>query len=596
MTCRERALSEDYVDILTDFEITPELLAGQETDMCTIPAGQDFYVSYIHKSVLPEWGAGTVYFTAQCFGLMSEETESFERKGVHAAQNVLREEFDLFALNNTGIRQTQLPPLSLTGQGVVMGFLDTGIRYEEEVFRYSDGSSRILAVWDQTIQDGEPPEGQIFGTEYTKEELDAALLSDNPRAVVPTTDTVGHGTALASVAAGSAVLGGGATEDITRIAGRDSFLGAAPDCMIVAVRLREAKQYLRQQQFIPKTAHAYSESDILLALKYLNGFAVSLRRPLVVCFGLGTSRGAHTGDTILSRYMQNMLETRSRAIVVCGGNEGGSAHHFEGQTCIRRGEAYEDVEIRVAERVEGFIAEVWGRIPQLYTVSVISPSGESFPDGSGILGQDMNHTFLYEKTRININYNVVEEGSGDERIVVRFEKPTAGIWTIRVFGVGECTGEAYNVWLPIREFLTADTYFLRPTPYVTMTVPAYASEIISVTTYNDENNSFWAESGRGFGRDGGIRPDMAAPGVDIPTITGRMTGSSMAAALTAGAAAQFMQWAVVEHNDEYVFGRDVCNYLIRGAIREEDITYPSREWGFGRLNIAHTFEVMRRLR
>ena len=94
----------------------------------------------------------------------------------------------------------------------------------------------------------------------------------------------------------------------------------------------------------------------------------------------------------------------------------------------------------------------------------------------------------------------------------------------------------------------------------------------AVTTYNDENNSFWAESGRGFGRDGGIRPDMAAPGVDIPTITGRMTGSSMAAALTAGAAAQFMQWAVVEHNDEYVFGRDVCNYLIRGAIREEDIT------------------------
>lgn len=598
MTCRERALSEDYFEIITDFQVTQELLAGAVIDMCTVPVGQGMYVSYVNREVPPGRNGNPLYFTPQCYGLMAEETEAAEA-GRETA-------FDMFALTNTGIRQTQLPPLSLTGRGVVLGFLDTGIRYENSAFRYSDGSTRIMAVWDQTIQTGKPPEGQIFGTEYKREDIDAALASDNPRALVPTTDEVGHGTAVISVAAGRAVLPEERDRQVGRgdvqpggAAGSGPLLwggGAAPDAEIVVVKLREAKQYLRQQQLIPEDAHAYAESDILLALKYLNGFAVSLRRPLVVCFGMGTNMGSHKGNSILARYMQNMVEARSRAIVVCGGNEGNGAHHFEGHTCIEQGDAYEDAEVRVSEGVQGFTAEIWGSVPQIYTVSVISPSGEMFPSGTATIGQNLHHDFLYEKTGLNIVYNVQEEGSGDERILLRFEEPAAGIWTIRVYGVGECTQSRFHIWLPIRNFLTADTYFLSPTPYVTLTVPAYAEEVISVTTYNDENNSFWIESGRGFGRGGEIKPDLAAPGVDIPTVTGRMSGSSMAAALTAGAAAQFMQWAVVERNDEYVFGRDVRNYLIRGATREETLTYPNREWGFGRLNIAGTFEAIRRLR
>lgn len=611
MTCRERALSEDYFEIITDFQVTQELLDGAVIDMCTIPAGQGVYVSYVNREVPPGRNGNPLYFTPQCYGLMAEPSvENDTETGMRMQQGGSAEPavFDTFALTNTGIRQTQLPPLSLTGRGVVLGFLDTGIRYENSAFRYSDGSSRIMAIWDQTIQTGKPPQGQIFGTEYKREEIDAALINDNPRALVPTTDEVGHGTAIASVAAGSAAGAGGAGQSggtgqpgsagqtAAGVTAAGWGIGAAPDADIVVVKLREAKQYLRKQQLIPEDAHAYAESDILLALKYLNGFAISLRRPLVVCFGLGTNMRSHTGNSILSRYMQNMLEKRSRAIVVCGGNEGNSAHHFEGHTCIRQGDAYEDAEVRVTEGVKGFMAEIWGIVPQLYTVSVISPSGEMFPTGSGLIGQNLHHNFLYEKTKLDIIYNVQEEGSGDERILLRFEEPTAGIWTIRVYGVGECTKNLFHIWLPIRNFLTADTYFLRPTPYVTLTVPAYAEEVISVTTYNDENNSFWIESGRGFGRGGEIKPDLAAPGVDIPTAVGRMSGSSMAAALTAGAAAQFLQWAVVERNDEYVFGREVRNYLIRGATREDNLTYPNREWGFGRLNIAGTFEALRRLR
>lgn len=567
MTCREMALSEDYVDILLDYQITREIFGEMEVELCSVPAGQGMYVVYVNRNV-PVGGSSSLYVIPQCFGLMAE--------GSGGGRS-----FDTFALTDTGIRQTQLPPLSLTGRGVVMGFLDTGIRYEEEVFRYSDGTTRILSIWDQTIQEGEPPEGQIFGTEYKREEINAALASENPRQLVPTTDTIGHGTALASVAAGSNLLRNrqaGSIADGTAGGGME-FLGAAPDAEIVVVKLREAKEYLRDFRLIPKGAHAYSESDILLALKYLDSFAINLRRPLVVCFGIGTSQGSHTGKSILSRYMQNMLESRSRSIVVCGGNEGNSAGHFEGNTCVRRGEPYEDVEIRVAENTAGFVAEIWGRIPQSYTVSIISPGGEAFPSGMGTLGQNFRHRFLYEKSTVNVIYNLVEEGSGEERILIRFEQPAAGIWTIRVFGVGECTNDNFHIWLPIRNFRTEGTYFLKPTPYTTLTVPSYAEEIITVSTYNDENHSFWPESGRGFGKNGEISPSISAPGVDIPTINGRMSGSSMAAALTAGAAAQFLQWAVVERNEEFVFGRDVRNYLIRGAVREENLSYPNREWG-----------------
>ena len=146
------------------------------------------------------------------------------------------------------------------------------------------------------------------------------------------------------------------------------------------------------------------------------------------------------------------------------------------------------------------------------------------------------------------------------------------------------------MWLPNTEFLSGDVSFLNPTPYTTLTEPAMANDILSVSAYNAENDSFYIASGRGFGRDGSIRPDLAAPGVNVSTIFGRDTGSSLAAAFAAGAVAQFMQWAVVENNDEFAGGREIKSYLIRGAEREAGMTYPNREWGYGRLNLENTFE------
>ena len=186
----------------------------------------------------------------------------------------------------------------------------------------------------------------------------------------------------------------------------------------------------------------------------------------------------------------------------------------------------------------------------------------------------------------------MEQGSGEELIFFRFLAPTPGIWTIQVT-ISESNGESsFHIWLPITQFLQSDTYFLRPSPYITLTEPANIREVISVTTYNDTNGSFWADSGRGFTRLGRIKPDLCSPGVNISTVFGKETGSSLAAALTAGAAALFMEWAVVEGNRPQVESRELKNYLIRGADRSPEIDYPSREWGYGKLDIAGTFDVL----
>ena len=249
----------------------------------------------------------------------------------------------------------------------MIGFLDTGIRYEEEVFRNEDGSTRILGIWDQTIQEGEPPEGILYGTEYKKEAIDRALKSENPRQIVPSYDENGHGTAIASIAAGSR-LGDGL-----------KFTGAAPQADIVVVKLREAKPHLKDFFLVPQETAAYAESDILVALKYLESYAVSVVRPLVICFSLGTNLGDHEGHSIMADYLNQIATRRSRVVVVCGGNEGNSGHHYYGTSVEGLTETVDNVEIRVDGNTEGFVAELWGSVPAKHAISIRSPGGETTP-------------------------------------------------------------------------------------------------------------------------------------------------------------------------------------------------------------------------
>lgn len=574
MDCKEKILSEDYYDLLADYDVMLRYGEQEGADFCYKKISDNLYIVYESKKDIPGYDISLVRYESipKCFGLMSDVTQAENEAG--------RTGFNYEPLIRSGILETNQPPLSLTGQGVILAFVDTGIRYDLDVFRHEDGSSRILAIWDQTIQTGTPPKGFDYGTEYTKEQLDEALESERPYEIVPTRDELGHGTKMASVAAGS------------KLAGESSFQGAAYDASLVVVKLKPAKQSLRDYFLIPPEAICYSETDILLALEYVRQFYQPFRRPVVICLGVGTSLGDHAGSSYFSTYLNHLARNRNIGVVVCGGNEGNSGGHYEGEIMGIGENNYQDVEIKVGENEFGFTVSLWGEIPNVFTVEIRSPDGEVIPRINYRIGQISTYRFVYSPTIVNVEYVFIEQASGQQLIFFKFDKPLSGIWTIRVYATTQLYHARYHMWLPINGFLRSDTYFIYSSPYTTLTEPAYADDVLSISTYDSRNNSFYLRSGRGFGRTGEVSPDLASPGVDISTILGDDSGSSLAAALAAGAVANFLQWAVIEGHDTTVNSITVRNYFVRGADRERGIEYPSREWGFGKLNLAGVFQAL----
>ena len=566
MDCKEMALSSKYYDVITDYPINT--LENPDFDICFYQI-DNFYLVYVNEDDIRNTNE---YF--------------YDYKSIPKIYGLMQEQgavgYDPNSLIVSGITQVQREPLKLTGQGVILCVIDTGIDYTNPVFRDSEGNSRVLAIWDQTIQTGPAPEGFYFGTEYTRDDINRALQAEDPYTIVPSRDEIGHGSIMAGVAAGS------------QLSGPANYLGAAPNADIVVVKLKECKQYLRDFYLIPRGVPAYEEGDIMLAVQYADSFADQFRRPVVICLGLGTNYGDHTGRAPLPRYLNTIASKRSRAVVVCGGNEGNAAHHYQGiiGAQSRTGLNSIPVEVRVGERSEGFLLELWGNVPDVFTVSIRSPGGETIPSLRLGIQDSITYGFVYERTRITIAGMLVEPISGEELILMRVVAPTPGIWTFQVEANAEIYNGTFHMWLPITQFLNVPVYFLESTPYITLTEPSMAENVISVSAYDASNNSFYIESGRGFTRTGMIKPDFAAPGVNVSTIRGRQSGTSLAAAITAGAVAQFMQWAVVQGNNRVVASREIKNYFVRGASRNYDIIYPNREWGYGRLNMVGTFDAL----
>ena len=535
MTCRERILSNEYADLVVNFVLPDEYEYVRPVDYCKHVINEDLQLYYIKRSDLPDlrFSLASYSFIPKCYGLVQVEQQD---RGVN---------LNTLSLADVGILSVQRPPLNLTGKNVTIGFIDTGIRYQDEVFRDAAGNSRILAIWDQTIQTGNLPEGFEYGSEYTQEDINAALQSDDPFSIVPSTDANGHGSELAAVAAGSPIANG-------------SFIGAAPDTRIVMVKLKEVKPYLREYYKIPEGVPCYSETDVLQALQYLQKFARVLYTPLVICFGLGTSMGDHAGSGTLATYLNTLSHKKSQVIVTPAGNEGNTSHHFHAEMSMR--EAYKDVQLRVGENERGFVMELWGEAPYYYNVTVRTPGGEGIRWSNPRSPEPQEFKKKKKKTRIII-------------------EPTAGVWNIRVNAAGDVAGGCFGIWLPLSQFLSSDTYFLESSPQTTITEPAYAEGTITVSNYQSSNVSIAPSSGRGFGKNGMIVPDIAAPGVNVSTPFGPGNGTSISAAITAGGCAQLLEWAVVNQNDLFVNSIAIKNYLIRGADREDYLEYPNREWG-----------------
>lgn len=554
MDCEEAVYSNDYYDFISEYILetrrTPEPVCVQRLDIT-------YDIIYLPREDNPPLNIKNYSYNAipGCYAPMDES--ALEASGILRLQNQ--------------------PTLALRGQGVLIGFLDSGIDYENPVFRNSDGSTRIIAMWDQTDRSGTPPEGFIYGSEYRDEQINRALNSMNPHEVVPMTDEEEHGTYMASVAAGSEIP-------------EKNFVGAAPYSRIAMVKLKPAKQYLRDFYFINPDATVYQENDIMAGVRYLHQIAQERHMPLVICVGLGTDMGGHTGVNPLSTMLNGMALLRDHAVVIAAGNEGNSRHHFLGE--IEDDEYYKNAEISVGDRVKGFYVEIWARAPQRFAVDIISPTGERMPSDF-ILSGGREYNFLFEDTKVAVDYRIAGILDGSQVIYISFNKPTQGIWNIRVYQQSEISN-TFHMWLPLEEFLTGEVFFVRSNPDTTLTVPSSAAAPMTVGAYDDRDNSIYLRSGRGFTANGLIKPDFAAPGVEVygaapGGIFVTRSGTSAATAVAAGGVALMLEWGIVRGNYSTMSGIAIKNSLIQSAERDAQRTYPDKAFGWGRLNVYQTF-------
>ena len=558
MTLEELVYSEDYADLIVrSFYLDAFQNSGSSVSQNSFELNAQFSSFFYERRLLPANQFGDIPYNSVPKLFTPLSTVSLESAGILQVQ-------------------TQ-PVLSLTGTGVIIGFVDTGIDYTHPAFRKTDGTTRLLAIWDQTDRAGAPPAMFPYGSEYTKEQIDEALRSENPLAVVPAADPDGHGTYLAGVAAG--------TSDEEQ-----GFIGAAPDADLIVVRLKPAKQYLRDFFFLSPGATAFQENDIMAGIRFLTQKALQYQKPLVICLGLGSNQGSRSASLPLSFSLRRLGQIQGVTPVVAAGNEAGRAHHYRGSVSSSDGPV--NVEILVPEGSVGFTMELWGQTPQLFSVGFRSPVGESVPRIPVSLTVETTGSFILEETRIFVKYEAVTSG-GQQLIVIRFARPPAGIWNLQVYGADPLDRE-FHLWLPITGFSDPDITFLSPDPYTTLTSPSSPETIITTGACDAVSGGLYVNSGRGYTAEQDVKPDFVSPGVNVtgPGPLGSYvdrTGTSAAAALASGATALLIQWGMERTQIRYFTTQELKSYLIRGALRDPALVYPNREWGYGTLNLYNTF-------
>ena len=577
MSCTNSVASEDFADFIAPYFTTPEeFIRSQGTDCI------DFVNSTLAVVYVP----------------LSTVTPSTYTSYTYSAVPKLYSLLDVTSMDAAGITPAgELPVLNNQGAGVIVGFVDTGINYTDSLFRNVDGSTRIIGIWDQTNNSDNSNNienetvkpfsafSALYGTQYTAEEINLALNSDNPASIVPTRDENGHGTFLASIAAGNRDE-------------RAGFSGAAPQASIAMVKLKPAKQYLRDFYLIQDGAEAYQENDIMMGVSYLYFLARKYSMPLVVCIPLGTNMGSHMGMSRLGQYLNQVSLSNGSAVITAAGNETGARHHFRAVMDADTDEV--TAELRVGEREAGFSMELWAENMGAYTVGFISPTGEVAREISVPLRGENTVSFLLEQTQITVYTQIADVSAGSQFIFMRFENPMSGIWRILIRNSLDIR-ETFHIWLPVRGFITDETYFLRPDPDTIITDPGNARYPITVTAYDHTKNSIYIHASRGYSLSGRIKPDLAAPGVNIlgASVSGRrltrMSGTSVSAAHLAGAAAILLNWGVLNANYPYLNTPVLKSIFVRGAQRNPALTYPNREFGYGTLNLYEAFLHLRNL-
>lgn len=453
----------------------------------------------------------------------------------------------------------------LYGDGVLVALLDSGVDYAHPDFRNEDGTTRILALWDQTIP-GRPPEGYRIGTEYTQQEINEALAADTESAryaLVPSRDVSGHGTRVLGIAAGNGRASGG------------RYRGIASRSPILAVKLG-----MPREEGFPRT------TELMQGVDYCIRKALELRLPVVVNISIGNTYGAHDGTSLLETYIADIANVWKSVICIGTGNEGYAAGHAAG---ILQERTTETVELAVGEYETAFSIQIWKSYLDEVDITLISPGGRRAGPIQKLLGAQR---FVLEETEILLYYGEPSPYSQSQEIYLellpRGDYVDTGIWTLEL-AAGEIRDGHYHIWLPSSAALNGGTRFLRASADTTLTIPSTARRIAAIGAYDSRTLTYADFSGRGGTCDLREKPVLVAPGVRILTTApggtyAEVTGTSFATPFATGAAALLLQWGIVDGNDPYLYGEKAIAFLKKGtrplpAYAE----YPNPEVGWGTL-------------
>ena len=489
--------------------------------------------------------------------------------GIEAVEYIEKPKRLFFQVENgrrvSCMTSVQIRPPKLYGTGVLAAIIDSGIDYANLDFRNADGTTRIYALWDQTIP-GNPPEGYVQGTEYTQEKINEALQQENRTErmkIVPSEDRSGHGTAVAGIAAGNGRGSKGAR-----------YQGVASESGILVVKLGTPRE-----EGFPRT------TELMQAIDYVVKKAQRAGRPVAINISFGNTYGSHTGTSLLERFIADIANLWKSVICIGMGNEGASAGHTAG---ILKENTEERIPLAVQMKETAINVQIWKSYHDIVDISLISPAGVQIGPIPEVIG---TQRFVVGDTEILLYYGEPSPFHVSQEIFIEFLPKnsyiTPGIWQFVLTPRKIVTGE-YDLWLPSENVLNRGTAFRYPTERGTLTIPSTSQRVISVGAYDSLTFAYADFSGRG-GLEGESKPDLVAPGVDItaPTPSGiyqTFTGTSFATPFVSGAAALMMEWGIVRGNDPYLYGEKVKAYLRRGARPLPGFTeYPNPQVGYGAL-------------
>lgn len=489
--------------------------------------------------------------------------------GIEAVEYIEKPKRLFFQVENgrrvSCMTSVQIRPPKLYGTGVLVAIIDSGIDYANLDFRNADGTTRIYALWDQTIP-GNPPEGYVQGTEYTQEKINEALQQENRTErmkIVPSEDRSGHGTAVAGIAAGNGRGSKGAR-----------YQGVASESGILVVKLGTPRE-----EGFPRT------TELMQAIDYVVKKAQRAGRPVAINISFGNTYGSHTGTSLLERFIADIANLWKSVICIGMGNEGASAGHTAG---ILKENTEERIPLAVQMKETAINVQIWKSYHDIVDISLISPAGVQIGPIPEVIG---TQRFVVGDTEILLYYGEPSPFHVSQEIFIEFLPKdsyiTPGIWQFVLTPRKIVTGE-YDLWLPSENVLNRGTAFRYPTERGTLTIPSTSQRVISVGAYDSLTFAYADFSGRG-GLEGESKPDLVAPGVDItaPTPSGiyqTFTGTSFATPFVSGAAALMMEWGIVRGNDPYLYGEKVKAYLRRGARSLPGFTeYPNPQVGYGAL-------------